>query len=192
MNKVLLFFVSILFFATSMQATAATDVFLTRGQVASFYATAQDGCILSQRYVIALEAASRSGRTDDFTRSVYVAEFARDTCSNTDIRSASGFKQLDKWEFVPKNNEARLMTAVLLTNSQGGQEAVNIDLMWVATSDIWEGTVTNKFDGPGIKILTRFTGSLQEAAVMGTIGASTVAVTGSLEKVNSGVVTVTR
>ncbi len=186
MNRLFAFFVSLVCFLPAM----AADSIQVKGNLASFYSLTQNGCIATNRFLLASDESVRlSGGDGGDRRLLFVTEFVFDSCNNVEVSSSSGFVELQKDEFSISVGGARLM-ANLQMSGTFGIETRYVDLTWSPTEKTWNGAYTNNFPGPGYTILARYNGSSQRAKVTGTFGAESVNVSGYLDNVKTGTIVI--
>jgi hypothetical protein len=170
----------------------AAENYQVKGNLASYYSITQDGCIATNRFVLAADEGLRLSGGDATTRrTLFVSEYQYDSCIGVEVQDASGSMEVTKNEFTINGGGARLMASLPMTGTFGN-ETRHIDLTWVPTEKLWNGAYTTKYVGPGYTVLTRYNGSLQAATVTGTIGNEPVNAAGNMDLVKSGTVVISK
>lgn len=177
--------------AIGLSAQAA-ETLQTKGNLAAFYSLTTSGCIATNRFVLVADESYRTdGGGGDARRTLYVTEYDHDLCLGREVRSATGFKDLERSELMMSTGAARVMTSIEMRGTVG-VELRNVDLTWSATDKTWSGAYTTQYEGPGFMVLTRYNGSSRNAVVNGTLGNEAVSTAGAMDVVKTGAVTITK
>lgn len=190
--KGLLNVVVLSFCATGPASAADVTQFQVSGKLASFFLAQHRGCITTNTFLLASdETFKTAGGEISSRRRLFISEFDFDACAGIEVRSASGSRPLEKYEYSISNGGARLMATIALTGTLG-TEARSVDLTWDPTDTLFSGAITQKYAGPGYTVLTRYNGTSQAATVTGTMNGTAVNVSGGIDVVKTGTVSITR
>jgi hypothetical protein len=178
----------------SIGSSVAADVtqFQVSGKLASLFMVQSRGCISTNTFLLASDETFKTAGGDASSRRrLFISEFDFDTCAGVEVRSASGSRPLEKFEFSINNSGARLMATIPLTGTLGTEERT-VDLTWAPAEAIFNGAYTQKYVGPGYTVLTRFNGTSQNATVTGAMNAAAVNASGGMDVLKSGSVSIDR
>ena len=170
----------------------AAETLQRKDNLAAFYSLTTSGCVSSNRFLLLAEETTRTdGGVEDTRRTLYVTEYDYDACLDRQVRSATGFKNLERAELAMSTAAARVVASI---DMQGtfGLESRNVNLTWSATEKIASGTYTTHYNGPGFLVVTRYNGSSRNATVSGTFGHEGVNTAGVMDTVKTGTVTITK
>lgn len=171
-------------------ATFAAETIEARGNLASFFTTTNYGCVTTYRFaLVADESAIAKPGDKESRRTLYITEFDYDTCLAQEVRSASGYKNLELYELATAPHSVRVMTSLTMSGS-AGTELRNVDLTWTRQERLASGATVYRYGDNYYRIIMRYNGISSSAVVHGSIGTELIQTTGSIDFVRAGSVSI--